>query len=106
MTTFDDREKAEEARFKHDQEFQFKVAARRNKLLGLWAAEKMGMADAEASDYATSVVKADFEEAGDADVIRKVISDLSENNISVDENTIKAEIDRLNDLAASQLKQE
>ncbi|MBE03716.1 MAG: aldolase [Gammaproteobacteria bacterium] len=106
MTTFDDRKKAEEARFKHDQEFQFKVTARRNKLLGHWAAELMNMAPAEASAYATSVVKADFEEAGDADVVRKVLGDLSDNNIECDEDKLRVEMERLMKVAESQLHEE
>ena len=77
MNTFDDRKKAAEAKFKHDQEFQFKVIARRNKLLGLWAAEKMGIAGDDAEAYAKQVVMADFEEPGDDDVVRKVRGDLT-----------------------------
>ena len=100
MTTFDDRKKAEEARFKHDQEFQFKVTARRNKLLGHWAAELMNMAPAEASAYATSVVKADFEEAGDEDVFRKLKVDLKEHNISDDE--IRKKMNEFNEKAKSE----
>ena len=106
MTTFDDREKAEEARFKHDQEFQFKVTARRNKLLGLWAADKMGMAEAEAGAYATEVVKADFEEAGDADVVRKVLGDFKDNGVDCDEHALRHEMDRLMGVATEQIKSE
>ena len=106
MTTFDDRKRAEEARFKHDQEFQFKVTARRNKLLGHWAAELMGMSPDEASAYATSVIKADFEEAGDADVVRKVLADLSDNNVDCDENKLREEMERLLVEAESQLNNE
>lgn len=77
MTTFDSREKAFEDRFARDAELQFKVTARRNKLLGLWVAARLGM-DADAADaYAKSVVQADFEEAGDEDVVRKVVADLA-----------------------------
>ncbi len=71
MTAFDDRKTAAEAKFKHDQELQFKVIARRNKLLGLWAAEQMGMSGQDAEAYAKQVVIADFEEPGDADVLRE-----------------------------------
>lgn len=77
MTTFDNRENAFENKFAHDQELQFKVTARRNKLVGLWAAEKMGLTQEEANAYAVSVVQADFEEAGDEDVIRKLLGDLT-----------------------------
>jgi hypothetical protein len=77
MTTFDGREKAFEDRYARDAELQFKVTARRNKLLGLWVAARLGM-DTDAADaYAKSVVQADFEEAGDEDVVRKVLADLS-----------------------------
>lgn len=76
MTTFDDRENAFEAKFAHDEEMQFKAVARRNRLLGLWAAELMGISGDEAEAYAKTVVIADFEEAGHEDVVRKVAGDL------------------------------
>ena len=76
MTTFDDRESAFETKFAHDEEMRFKAVARRNRLLGLWAAGLLGKTGDEAAAYATEVVKADFQEAGDEDVIRKVASDL------------------------------
>ena len=76
MTTFDDREHAFEAKFAHDEEMQFKAQARCNKLLGLWAAGLMGKSEAEAADYAKTVVLSDFEEAGHEDVVRKVAADL------------------------------
>jgi hypothetical protein len=78
MSTFDDRENAFEAKFAHDEEMQFKVTARANKLLGLWAAELLGKTGDAAEDYAKSVVVADFEEAGHEDVIRKVAGDLGD----------------------------
>ena len=77
MTTFDDRENAFEAKFAHDSEMQFRAEARRNKLVGLWAAGLMGKADEAATAYAMEVVSADFEEAGDEDVVRKVVADLA-----------------------------
>lgn len=77
MTTFDNREKAFEDKFARDEELQFKVTARRNKLLGLWVAELLKLTPEEAEAYAKSVVQADFEEAGDEDVFRKVFADLS-----------------------------
>ena len=76
MTTFDDRENAFENKFAHDQDMAFRVTARRNKLMGHWAAEKMGLTAEETDAYAKSVVQADFEEAGDEDVIRKLLGDL------------------------------
>ena len=77
MTTFDDRENAFEAKFAHDSEMQFRAEARRNKLVGLWAAGLMGKTDEAAAAYALEVVSADFEEAGDEDVVRKVVADLA-----------------------------
>ncbi|MEM1005287.1 MAG: DUF1476 domain-containing protein [Pseudomonadota bacterium] len=76
MTTFDERENTFEAKFAHDEEMQFKAQARCNKLLGLWAAEKLGKTGTDAEDYAKTVVIADFEEAGHEDVVRKVSGDL------------------------------
>lgn len=76
MTTFDNREAAFENKFAHDQDMAFRVTARRNKLLGHWAAARMGLTEAETDAYAKSVVQADFEEAGDEDVIRKLLGDL------------------------------
>jgi hypothetical protein len=78
MTTFDDRENAFETKFAHDSEMQFKAEARRNKLLGLWAAGLMGLEGEDAAAYARAVVKADFEEAGHEDVVRKVAGDLGD----------------------------
>jgi hypothetical protein len=78
MTTFDDRENAFESKFAHDAEMQFKAEARRNKLLGLWAAGLMGKSGDAAADYAREVIKADFQEAGDDDVVRKVKADLGD----------------------------
>ena len=95
MTAFDDRKTAAEAKFKQDQEFQFKIIARRNKLLGLWAAEKMGISGADAEAYAKQVVIADFEEPGDADVLRKVLVDLTDKGIATDEYKVRHEMNRL-----------
>ena len=78
MTTFDNREQAFEAKYAHDEEMQFKAQARCNKLLGLWAAEKLGKSGSDAEAYAKTVVVADFEEAGHEDVVRKVAADLND----------------------------
>ena len=86
MTTFDDRENAFEAKYAHDADMQFKADARRNKLLGLWAAGLMGLSGDAAVDYAKEVVKSDFEEAGHEDVFRKVSEDLGD---KADEKTIR-----------------
>jgi len=89
MTTFDDRERAFESQYARDQEMQFKVVARRNRLLGHWAAKKMGLTEAEADAYARDVIRADFEEAGDEDVIRKLLGDLTSAGIDIDESSIR-----------------
>ena len=103
MSTFDDRENAFENKFAHDAEMQFKADARRNKLLGLWAADLMGKSGDEAADYAKEVVKSDFEEAGDEDVYRLVSGDLG--SLS-DEATIRAKMKELMIEAKAQLTQE
>ena len=89
MSQFDDRERAFETKYARDEEMQFRVIARRNKLLGQWAAGKMGLTEAEAESYAKDVVRADFEEAGDEDVIRKVLGDLTAAGVECDEDTIR-----------------
>ncbi len=89
-TTFDDRERAFEAKFAHDLDMQFKAVARRNKMLGLWAAELLGKSGQEAEDYAMDVIRADFEEKGHEDVFRKVSHDLQG---KADEPTIRAKMD-------------
>lgn len=89
MTTFDDREKAFENIYARDQEMQFKIIARRNRLLGMWAAAKMGLTEAEADAYARDVIRADFETAGDEDVIRKVLGDLTTAGIDIDDAAIR-----------------
>lgn len=90
MTNFSDREAAFETKYARDEEMQFRVTARRNKLVGLWAAEKMGLTAAEAAPYATSVVQADFEEAGDDDVVRKIVGDLAAAGIETDKAAVTA----------------
>ena|SRR5689334_20037625 len=92
MTTFNDREKAFEDKFKHDEEIRFKVAARRNKLLGLWAAEKMGVAGDAAEAYARDVVAADFEKPGDDDVIDKVTKDLAAKGLQISREQVRQEL--------------
>ena len=89
MTTFDKREEGFEKKFAHDEELKFKAYARRNKLLGLWAAGELGKTGADADAYAKEVVLADFEEAGDGDVIRKVVNDLKSKGVSEDDVTAK-----------------
>ena len=89
MTQFDDRERAFETKFAHDEEMNFRIIARRNRLLGEWAARKMGLSEEETAAYAKDVVRADFEEAGDEDVIRKVLGDLTAPGIETDETEIR-----------------
>ena len=89
MTTFNDRERAFENKFARDQEMQFKILARRNKLLGHWVARLMGLTEVEAESYAKDVVRADFEEAGDEDVIRKVLGDLTSAGVECDDAKIR-----------------
>lgn len=103
MTTFDDRENAFEAKFAHDGEMQFKAEARRNKLLGLWAAELMGKSGEAAAEYALEVVQADFEEAGNEDVVRKVAGDL---NGKASNDEIRAKMAELLPVAKAQLMDE
>lgn len=89
MSNFDDRERAFEAKFAADEEVQFKITARRNKLVGLWAAEKMGLTSEEADGYAKDVVRADFEEAGDEDVIRKLLGDMTSAGVDTTEAEVR-----------------
>jgi hypothetical protein len=89
MTQFDDRERAFETKFAHDEEMKFRVLARRNRLLGEWAARRMGLSEAEAESYAKDVVRADFEEAGDGDVVRKVLGDLTAAGVETTEAEIR-----------------
>ena len=103
MTTFDDRENAFESKFAHDAEMQFKVEARRNKLLGLWAAELLGKSGDAAAAYAVDVVKSDFEEAGDDDVLRKVAGDLGD---KASEDVIRAKMTELMKTAKAQMMEE
>ncbi len=103
MPSFDDRENAFESKFAHDADMQFRAEARRNKLLGLWAAELMGKSGDDAAEYAASVVAADFEEAGSDDVVRKVAGDLGS---KASEDEIRAKLTSLMIEAKSQLMSE
>jgi hypothetical protein len=104
MTTFDKREEAFEKKFAHDEELQFKATARRNKLLGLWAAEKLGLSGEAAATYAKSVVEADFKEAGDADVVAKVLADFMAGGVVQSEHQIRRTMDELMPAAIEQIK--
>lgn len=104
MSTFDSREKGFENKFAHDEELRFKATARRNKLLGGWAAEKMGITGDAAVAYAKEVVAADFEEAGDDDVVRKVVADFKAKNVSQSEQQIRQAMDELMATAVAQIE--
>jgi hypothetical protein len=93
MTDFSDRERAEEAKYAMDEQTAFRVAARRNRLLGHWAAAKMGLTPEETDAYAKEVIQADFEEAGDEDVIRKVLGDLTAAGVDVDDAGVRAALE-------------
>lgn len=93
MTDFNDRERAEETKFARDEEMQFRIQARRNRLLGTWAAEKMNLSAVEAEGYAKAVVQADFEEAGDEDVIRKLLGDLVSAGVEIGEADVRAALE-------------
>ena len=103
MTTFDDRENAFESKFAHDRDMQFRAEARRNKLVGLWAAGLMGKSGDAAAAYAMEVVSADFEEAGDEDVVRKVVADLA-GKASADD--VRAKLAEMLPVAKAQLMSE
>ena len=106
MTTFDDREKGYEAKFKLDQEMLFKVTNRRNRLLGLWVASQIGKSGADADAYAKDVVMADFEKAGDEDVVAKVLKDLAGAGKPSDASAIRSRMDVLQNEARKQLLDE
>lgn len=93
MTDFNDRKRAEEAKFAMDADTAFRVAARRNRLLGQWAAARIGLTPEETEAYAKAVVQADFEEAGDEDVIRKVLGDLTSAGVEIDEAGVRAALE-------------
>ena len=88
MTSFNDRERAFESKFAHDEDMRFRITARRNRLLGEWAARQMGLSDAESESYAKDVIRSDFEEAGDHDVVRKVLGDLTAAGVECDEEQV------------------
>lgn len=106
MSTFDKREEGFERKFAHDEELRFKASARRNKLLGLWAAGLMGMDGDAATDYAKQVIKADFEEAGDDDVFRKIRGDFDAKGIDQSDHQIRRQMDELMAQAITQIEKE
>jgi hypothetical protein len=106
MTTFDDREKAYERKFAQDEELRFRATARRNKLFGLWAAEKLGLAGTEADEYAKSVIRADFAQPGDDDVIGKVRADLDAKGISQSAHQLERTLSEKMEEAVRQIEAE
>lgn len=103
MDNFKERERSFESKFAHDAEMQFRVFARRNKLVGLWAAELLGRTGEEAQAYAAEIVRADFEEAGHEDVVRKLVRDL---DLKAGEDTIRAKLDEMMAVAQQQIMTE
>jgi hypothetical protein len=106
MTTFDKRQEGFEKKFAHDEELKFKATARRNKLLGLWAAAKMGITGEAADAYAREVIKADFEEAGDNDVFRKIRRDFDAKGVDQSDHQIRRTMDELLQTAVDQLREQ
>lgn len=106
MSTFDRRQEGFESKFAHDEELRFKAVARRNKLLGLWAAEKLGLDADKAQDYAKEVVRADFEEPGDEDVFRKIRKDFDDAGVTQSDHQIRRTMDELLHQAVEQIQSE
>jgi len=103
MSSFDDREKGFEAKYKVDQETQFRIVVRRNKLLGEWAAGQMGLSGEAAAAYAKDVVSADFDRPGDDDVVEKVLADLAAKGVKLSEADIKKKIEELQSVARTEI---
>jgi len=106
MTEFNEREKAFEAKFKRDEELRFKATARRNRLLGEWAAAQMGLSKSEAEVYAKDVVKADFAKPGDDDVLQKVLADLQGKGVDISDRLLRRRMDELMETAIEQVQTE
>ncbi|MFV3075205.1 DUF1476 domain-containing protein [Niveispirillum fermenti] len=106
MTTFDDREQAFENKFKHDQELLFRIYARRARLVGLWAAEQMGITGEDAAAYAKQVVAADFEEPGHKDIVRKILADFQAKGVAISEHRVEKELDTQLEIARAQIQSE
>jgi hypothetical protein len=106
MTSFDDREASFENKFKHDKELEFKATARRNKLLGLWAANLLGIHGNDAEAYAKTVIKADLEQPGDQDVVDKLLGDFKERGVDLSEHRLRKQMTELMSTAISQIKSE
>ena len=103
VEVFNERKKGFEAKFKMDEEMEFKVSARRNKLLGLWLAEKLGLSESEHDAYATEVVLSDLEEPGIEDIIRKVMNDIENHGANLSESEVRLKLDEFFDIAAKEI---
>ena len=106
MASFDDRKKAFERKFEHDQELQFKVTARRNRLLGMWVAKELGLPEEQHDAYAKEVVMSDFEKPGDSDVVEKILGDCSDKGVEMSEHRLRKHMDELMNTAREQIMQE
>lgn len=106
MSGLDDLKKANESKFQHDADLAFKIEARRNKLLGLWVAEKLGLTGDDATAYAKDVVVADLAEAGEEDVVRKVLADVQARNVDLSEHRVRAKMAELMQVADQQIRAE
>ena len=106
MADFNEREKAFEAKFKLDEELKFKATARRNRLLGHWAGEKMGFSEAECDAYAKEVIISDFEKPGDDDVLQKVLTDFQGKSVEESEQSLRKKMDELMEVAIEQIQNE
>ncbi len=106
MSSFRDREKAFESKFAHDQELKFKATARRNKLLGQWAAEQLGITGDEATAYVSEVIRSDLEEPGEEDIFRKIWTDFQAKQVDQSEHQLRRQLQDLMDVALSQLEAE
>lgn len=106
MTTFDERKDSFENKFKHDQELQFRITARRNKLLGLWAAKLMGIEGESANNYAKEIAAADLARTGDDDVVEKLMADFSAKNVAMDERQLRKQISECSNQAREQIQKE
>jgi hypothetical protein len=106
MTTFDDRERQEETRYKHEQELAFKARNRGNKLFGLWIAEQLGLSGEAAENYARDVVVADFDRPGDEDILAKVRADLEAKSVEISDHLLDKHLQEFREIAAEQIKTE
>jgi hypothetical protein len=106
MSTFDEREKGFEQKYKHDKELEFKINARRNRLLGVWVAKELGLPESEADAYAQSVVMADFTRPGDSDVVEKILADCKQKGVAMSEHRLRKHMAEFHEVARQQVMSE